>query len=258
MKMRRNPDFGYHGTNMEALPALLRQGLRSEAGPDKQVYFARYASDALGYTDYDPLLLRFPWPDDTRPSGDGWSWATDGVPPEEIEIWFGWAEDEDDPYDSHVRGGRFEAWRPLTPSNVKAYRAFMRRRWRRADERERARRENERARREKRNPTATYWHVTEASNVPNILRNGLRAGDGICGSGVYLFDSREAAVSSLDDFGFDVPVLLAVQPNGTDRLSRCAPADYAGEGDSDYYEHVLLKRMRRGALWRPVSVRQVR
>jgi hypothetical protein len=100
--------------------------------------------------------------------------------------------------------------------------------------------------------------VTSAGNVPTILRDGFEAGDGICGRGVYLWVDRQMAEESVDDFGFEEPVILEIHLAEGETLARCSARDIAGEGDADYYEHVRVKRIGPGQRWRPASVRPVR
>lgn len=99
-----------------------------------------------------------------------------------------------------------------------------------------------------------YYHVTATKNAHAILRDGLRASDGICGDGVYLWDDIVLAEEMLMDM--DDGVILAVDPGDAD-VEACASSDIEDEGDADYYEHVGIVRVPPGQLWMPRSIRVI-
>ena len=93
----------------------------------------------------------------------------------------------------------------------------------------------------------TYFHVTTIDGANAILRDGFRAGPGICGRGVYLWDSLRHAQEMANDEGEDA-VILAVNPEDT-KLHACTGAAVQREDDSDYYDHVVVVRAK--SLWKP-------
>jgi len=92
-----------------------------------------------------------------------------------------------------------------------------------------------------------YFHVTTHRAANAILRDGFRPNPGICGPGVYLWDDRFHAEQMAQDVGEDA-VILAVDPEQTE-LHACNEADVQGEGDSEYYEHVVIVRTK--SAWKP-------
>jgi DNA repair protein RadC len=103
------------------------------------------------------------------------------------------------------------------------------------------------ASRENRSTGRTYFHVTTIDGANAILRDGFRAGPGICGHGVYLWDDLWHAQEMAYDVGEDA-VILAVNPEDT-RLYACEETDTQSEGDSEYYEHVVIARVK--SAWKP-------
>ena len=92
-----------------------------------------------------------------------------------------------------------------------------------------------------------YFHVTTIDGANAILRDGFRAGPGICGRGVYLWDDLWYAQQMAQDEGDDA-VILAVNPEDTE-LYACDEADVQDEGDSAYYDHVVIARVK--SRWKP-------
>ncbi len=103
------------------------------------------------------------------------------------------------------------------------------------------------SRRGSRSTGGTYFHVTTIDGANAILRDGFRAGPGICGRGVYLWDSLRHAQEMANDEGEDA-VILAVNPEDT-KLHACTGAAVQREDDSDYYDHVVVVRAK--SLWKP-------
>jgi len=103
------------------------------------------------------------------------------------------------------------------------------------------------ARRGSRSTGGTYFHVTTIDGANAILRDGFRAGPGICGRGVYLWDDLWYAQQMAQDEGDDA-VILAVNPEDTE-LYACDEADVQDEGDSAYYDHVVIARVK--SRWKP-------
>jgi hypothetical protein len=102
-------------------------------------------------------------------------------------------------------------------------------------------------RRGSRSAGGTYFHVTTIDGANAILRDGFRAGPGICGRGVYLWDDLWYAQQMAQDEGDDA-VILAVNPEDTE-LYACDEADVQDEGDSAYYDHVVIARVK--SRWKP-------
>jgi len=102
-------------------------------------------------------------------------------------------------------------------------------------------------RRGSRSTGETYFHVTTIDGANAILRDGFRAGPGICGRGVYLWDDLWYAQQMAQDEGEDA-VILAVNPEDTE-LYACDEADVQDEGDSAYYDHVVIARVK--SRWKP-------
>jgi len=231
------PNTAYHGITRDSLDAIRRTGLRGhpEHG-DGWLYFSDMPEPVIsgGYGNY---LLSFPWPKNARPSPDGWSHRVRGtIDPRTIDLWYGEADagspldfewDNGDPHDEDT-WRRLGAIDPADRTGSRAVDGLLQdAHWTR------------------------YYHVTQAENVPTILREGLRGSDGICGFGVYLWDSLEHAEEMAENEG---GVILVVNP-GDARLARCRAKDVEREGDADYYDHVAIVRTRPGRTWRPASIR---
>lgn len=231
------PGTAYHGIGRGDLDAIRRTGLRGhpEHG-DGWLYFSNRPESVIS-GGYGNTLLSFPWPRDAQPSPDGWSHRVRGtIDPRTIDLWYGETDAESpadiawttgDPYDA-------DTWRRLgaiDPADLVGSRAVDPGPLRSIQYQTR------------------YFHVTQAENVPTILREGLRGSDGICGFGVYLWDSLEYAEEMVDNEG---GVILVVDP-GDARLARCRAKDVEREGDADYYDHVAIVRTRPGRTWRPAS-----
>ena len=110
------------------------------------------------------------------------------------------------------------------------------------------------SRRGSRGAGPVYYHVTGSmAGAREISREGLHSTGGICGDGVYLWDTWDSMEQNIDDWD-EGAVVLAITPGPRDRIEPCDPSDVEQEGDWAYYEHVSRWPGRAGEVWRPKRV----
>jgi hypothetical protein len=99
-------------------------------------------------------------------------------------------------------------------------------------------------------PAATYfYHVTTVLSWQQIQRDqGFRAADGVCGPGVYLWDSIDEATQNQED---ESSIIIRVEGDGPVPCSEALGRFPEEEGDRAYYEHVFVVPAKAGSIWRP-------
>lgn len=95
-----------------------------------------------------------------------------------------------------------------------------------------------------------YFHVTDRETWAAIRKEGLRPSPGPCGLAVYLFDDADLAFEYAEDMRYEGrdPVVIAIDSSVP---VPCPPGVGKREGDSAYYEHVAIVRIRAGGWWKP-------
>jgi hypothetical protein len=101
---------------------------------------------------------------------------------------------------------------------------------------------------------ATYfYHVTTLHAWKQIQRDrGFRADDGVCGPGVYLWDSIDEATQNQED---ESSIIIRVEGDGPVPCSEALGRFPEEEGDRAYYEHVFVVPAKAGSIWRPRAMK---
>lgn len=105
-------------------------------------------------------------------------------------------------------------------------------------------------------PDLVYYHVTDAANVPDILREGLAPGWGDDGFGVYVFTSLSAALDYAAQGGWDASsdpdamTILSIEADSSD-LSMIIP--HPEWPNPEFYASVMIHEMDEDedSFWRP-------
>ncbi len=107
---------------------------------------------------------------------------------------------------------------------------------------------------------STYYHLTDEIGFSEISReHGFRSVNGVCGIGVYLFDSLELAIEYADNVGLRVPVIFEVTDDAPISCAESEAGIPKNEGDSAFYEHVfLVPSGKPGGLWIPDKLSRVK
>lgn len=104
-----------------------------------------------------------------------------------------------------------------------------------------------------------FFHVRSAKVWPLIRKEGgLRAGTGVCGDGVYLWDDLEHAEMYADLEGYEKRVIILVTSDEPIRCEEALGHFPENEGDREFYEHVFIVPLQEKKLWIPESMRRVR
>jgi hypothetical protein len=101
--------------------------------------------------------------------------------------------------------------------------------------------------------TTYFYHVTTPLAWKQIQQDrGFRADDGVCGPGVYLWDSIDEAIMNQED---ENPVIIRVEGKGPVSCEEALGRFPEEEGDQNYYEHVLVVPVKAGSIWRPRAMK---